>query len=85
MEQVESKQLLDYASQTSSLVHLYEQIEECDKVLSTMSDMLMGYQTTLGKISEEIQVLQDQSQSLALKLKNRQVKIRVFFGKKSLF
>lgn len=63
------------ASQTHALVQLHSHIESYDQVLSQMSGMLTGYQDTLGKISREIQLLQDQSQSQSLKLKNRQVRM----------
>jgi hypothetical protein len=60
-------------SQSQAFVDLHQKIETYDQVLCTMAQMLTGYQVTLGKISEEIQVLQDQSQLMGLKLKNRQV------------
>ena len=38
-----------------------------------MEEMLSKFQTDLGSISSEIQYLQDQSHSMSIKLKNRQV------------
>ena len=68
-------------AQSQDFVNLHQKIESYDQVLSTMADMLTGYQVTLGKISEEIQVLQDQSQLMGLKLKNRQVGVLLMRSK----
>jgi len=38
-----------------------------------MEEMLSKFQNDLGSISSEIQILQDQSHSMSIKLKNRQV------------
>ena len=42
-----------------------------------MEGMLSKFQNDLGSISSEIQSLQDQSHSMSIKLKNRQVQCRV--------
>jgi hypothetical protein len=67
------------AAQTHSLVQLNNQIQSSDEVLSMMVNMLTGYQTTLSKISEEIQILQDQSQTMTVKLNNRMVYILAYY------
>ena len=41
--------------------------------LQRMEELLSKFQTDLGSISSEIQYLQDQSHSMSIKLKNRQV------------
>lgn len=41
-----------------------------------MEEMLSKFQNDLGSISSEIQILQDQSHSMSIKLKNRQVHVR---------
>lgn len=50
---------------------LHEQMEDCDAVLARMQEMLLGFQTDLGGISEEIKHLQDESLSMNIRLKNR--------------
>ena len=47
------------------------QISSCDHILATMEDMLGKFQADLGNISTEIRALQEQSQSMSVKLKNR--------------
>lgn len=47
------------------------QISSCDKILATMEDMLGKFQADLGNISTEIRTLQEQSQTMSVKLKNR--------------
>lgn len=42
-----------------------------------METMLRGFQSDLGSISDEIQVLQNQSVSMSTKIRNR--KVRCFF------
>ncbi|KAL1919768.1 uncharacterized protein VTP21DRAFT_1699 [Calcarisporiella thermophila] len=61
----------DYVRQTENFVLLHQQIESCDSILETMENMLSTFQSDLGKISAEIQTLQDRSSSMAIKLKNR--------------
>jgi len=47
------------------------QIETCDGILAGMEEMLGRFQGDLGNISTEIRSLQEQSQSMSVKLKNR--------------
>lgn len=47
------------------------QIETCDGILASMEEMLGRFQGDLGNISTEIRSLQEQSQSMSVKLKNR--------------
>lgn len=47
------------------------QISSCDNILATMEDMLGKFQADLGNISTEIRALQEQSQTMSVKLKNR--------------
>ena len=53
------------------VIDLHKQMQECDAVLARMQDMLLGFQTDLGGISEEIKHLQDESLTMSIKLKNR--------------
>jgi hypothetical protein len=54
------------------MVKLHNQVETCDKTLEVIEDMLDGFQKNLCSISSEIQLLQQQSVSMNIKLKNRQ-------------
>lgn len=47
------------------------QISSCDTILASMEEMLGKFQGDLGNISTEIRALQEQSQSMSVKLKNR--------------
>ena len=47
------------------------QISSCDDILATMEDMLGKFQSDLGNISSEIRALQEQSQSMSVRLRNR--------------
>jgi hypothetical protein len=61
----------DY-NETSNLTELHNQILSCDSVLANMSDLLGGFREDLGKISNEIKHLQEESYSMNNQLKNRQ-------------
>lgn len=47
------------------------QISSCDAILATMEEMLGKFQADLGSISSEIRALQEQSQSMSVRLRNR--------------
>ncbi|RIA99439.1 Sac2-like protein, partial [Glomus cerebriforme] len=68
---IEKEHEVDYISQAKNFVELHNQIQSCDQVLATMENMLSVFQMDLGKISSEIQTLQDKSFSMNIKLKNR--------------
>eukprot|EP01103_Thecamoeba_quadrilineata_P012297 TRINITY_DN3136_c0_g1_i1.p1 TRINITY_DN3136_c0_g1~~TRINITY_DN3136_c0_g1_i1.p1 ORF type:complete len:327 (+),score=51.38 TRINITY_DN3136_c0_g1_i1:29-1009(+) len=73
LKQVEQESINDYTRESSNLVFLHQQIESCDSILETMQNLLTGFQSDLGNISEEIKYLQDQSTSLSIKIRNRQM------------
>ena len=50
---------------------LRAQISSCDTILGTMEEMLGKFQSDLGNISTEIRALQEQSQSMSVRLRNR--------------
>jgi hypothetical protein len=58
-------------NQSQALADLHAQIESCDIILGNMENLLSGFQADLGNISSEIQVLQEQSISMKVKLENR--------------
>lgn len=47
------------------------QITSCDNILAKMEEMLGKFQSDLGNISSEIRALQEQSQSMSVRLRNR--------------
>jgi hypothetical protein len=52
-------------------IMLVSQITSCDKILANMEEMLGKFQSDLGNISSEIRALQEQSQSMSIRLRNR--------------
>ena len=54
-----------------SIFWLLPHISSCDTILASMEEMLGKFQGDLGNISTDIRALQEQSQSMIVKLKNR--------------
>ncbi|GAB4822229.1 hypothetical protein N2152v2_009275 [Parachlorella kessleri] len=73
LRQAELESIQDYISESDNLQALHSQIKECDDILAAMEGMLGRFQGDLGNISSEIRTLQEQSQSMSVKLKNRKV------------
>lgn len=71
LRQAEVDSIDDYISETDNLVQLHEQIRACDGILATMEELLGKFQSDLGSISSEIRSLQEHSQSMSIKLRNR--------------
>ncbi|CAL5229904.1 g13324 [Coccomyxa viridis] len=71
LRQAELESIQDYLSESDNLVTLHQQISSCDAILATMEDMLGKFQSDLGNISNEIRALQEQSQSMSVRLRNR--------------
>ena len=63
--------LIDY-KEAHNMVQLHNQIRKCDSTLEVIENMLDGFQKNLCSISSEIQLLQQQSVNMNIKLKNRQ-------------
>ena len=58
-------------SKTGISIAVRLQIQTCDNILASMEDMLGRFQGNLGNISSEIRTLQEQSQGMSVKLRNR--------------
>ncbi|KAK9838884.1 hypothetical protein WJX74_005159 [Apatococcus lobatus] len=71
LRSAELESIQDYIAESDNLVALHGQISSCDTILASMEDMLGKFQGDLGNISTEIRALQEQSQSMSVKLKNR--------------
>ncbi|XP_058792719.1 vacuolar protein sorting-associated protein 52 homolog isoform X2 [Phymastichus coffea] len=72
LEEVENKSIQDYIKEAENIAGLYNQITSCDDILQQMESMLLGFQSDLGSISEEILSLQQKSISMSQQLNNRQ-------------
>ncbi|KAJ8328797.1 Vacuolar protein sorting-associated protein 52 [Batrachochytrium dendrobatidis] len=68
---VQDAHVLDYIRQVHSLIDLHGQIKECDLLLGNMETLLRGNQMHLGQINDEISVMQEQSRSMTIRLRNR--------------
>ena len=71
LQSVEMESIKDYVAESDNMLELHAQIQSCDGILGDMESLLSGFKTELGKISTEIRSLQDQSQSMGIKLRNR--------------
>lgn len=71
LRSAELESIQDYIAESDNLVALHGQISSCDTILASMEEMLGKFQGDLGNISTEIRALQEQSQSMSVKLKNR--------------
>ncbi|ORZ29767.1 Sac2 family-domain-containing protein [Catenaria anguillulae PL171] len=69
---VEDALVQDYISKVPELQSLQSNIDACDSFLNSMTELLRGFQTDLGAVSQEIATLQSRSQVLKLGHTNRQ-------------
>jgi hypothetical protein len=67
----ERHSVLDYAREADSIAALHFRLADCDAVLDSMESLLSGFQDHLGAISGEIRTLQEDSQSMSVRVKNR--------------
>ncbi|CAF0734135.1 unnamed protein product [Brachionus calyciflorus] len=72
LSELEKKSIKDYYKEAGSIIKLHSQVKSCDEILETIESMLDGFQKNLSSISSEIQILQQQSVTMNIKLKNRQ-------------
>ncbi|KAJ3070045.1 hypothetical protein HDU98_006918 [Podochytrium sp. JEL0797] len=68
---IQTAHILDYVAKQPEFSSLETQISECDNMLGNMVGLLEGFQVDLNKISAEIRDLQERSNDMNLKLKNR--------------
>jgi len=61
----------DYIAESDNLIALHGEIEQCDNVLEAIEGLLGKYASDLATISTDIRALQQQSQTMNKKLKNR--------------
>ncbi|RWS07403.1 vacuolar protein sorting-associated protein 52-like protein, partial [Dinothrombium tinctorium] len=73
LKAVENACVADYINESSNIACLHSQISECDSILERLENMLCTFQADLGNICQEILSLQEQSVSLNIRLKNKQL------------
>jgi len=84
LSQLEADCISIYQDHSSSISALHSEIEACDVVLSSLQEMLLGFQADLGGLSNDIRTLQDQSHALETQLRNRKLTekgLRLFLEK----
>jgi len=60
-----------YRSNSQTISSLHVEMDECDSVLASLQEMLLGFQADLGGLSGDIKALQEQSRTLGVQLRNR--------------
>ena len=60
-----------YRQNNDLIKNLRTDMDECDLILASLQEMLLGFQADLGGLSGDIKSLQEQSQTLGCKLQNR--------------
>ncbi|KAK8207067.1 Sac2 family protein [Phyllosticta capitalensis] len=63
----------EYGKAKDKFEDLHRSVSACDEVLKSVEMYLQGFQSDLGAVSAEIQILQDRSSSLTTRLENRKV------------
>ncbi|KNC96426.1 uncharacterized protein SPPG_08323 [Spizellomyces punctatus DAOM BR117] len=71
LEILEQEHILNYVTNSQPFVDLHQQIHACDDILQKMETLMSGFHSDLGTVSAEIEILQEQSHSMSIKLKNR--------------
>lgn len=73
LKEAEAASIAQYIDNKQQVLDLHGQINDCDAVLLRMQEMLVGFQSDLSGISEEIRYLQEESFSMNIRLKNRRI------------
>mmetsp|Transcript_27317 Transcript_27317/g.41118 ORF Transcript_27317/g.41118 Transcript_27317/m.41118 type:complete len:817 (+) Transcript_27317:132-2582(+) len=60
-----------YKQNSNTIASLREDMTECDTILASLQEMLLGFQADLGGLSGDIRSLQQESQTLGIQLTNR--------------
>ena len=71
MRDVEEALLHDILRDSSSIISLYTETQECERILIDMDSTLSGFAESLRGVSDEIRQLQDKSEELSNLLKSR--------------
>ncbi len=60
-----------YKQNSNTIAALRQDMTECDTILASLQEMLLGFQADLGGLSGDIRSLQQESQTLGIQLTNR--------------
>jgi hypothetical protein len=60
-----------YKQNSNTIASLRTDMTECDTILASLQEMLLGFQADLGGLSGDIRSLQQESQTLGIQLTNR--------------
>jgi hypothetical protein len=71
LQTVEAECISIYYTKTEEIASLKKEIETCDSVLASLQEMLLGFQADLSGLSSDIRLLQEQSHTLEVQLRNR--------------
>lgn len=63
--------LQEVTRDSSSILSLYKETQECERILCDMDATLSGFADSLRGVSDEIRQLQDKSEELSIQLKSR--------------
>lgn len=69
-----------YRQNSNIIKELRQDLEDCDLILASLQEMLLGFSADLGGLSGDIKALQTESQSLGCKLVNRKNALNMFRG-----
>ena len=73
LRSIESDLVRDYLKESPKIANLHEEITGCDKILERLEGILCTFQADLGNICQEILNLQEESVSLSIRLKHKQI------------
>jgi hypothetical protein len=71
LRELETECIQKYRSKAGDITSLQNDLQGCQTVLSSLNEMLLGFQADLGGLSGEIQQLQVKSRALDVQLRNR--------------
>ena len=71
LRSLEEVLLQEVISDSSSLLRLYTETQECERIVGEMESTLTGFADSLRGVSDEIRQLQDKSEELSNQLKSR--------------
>lgn len=67
-----------YRDNSDTIHELSQSLEDCDLILRSLQEMLLGFSADLGGLSSDIKALQTESQSLGCQLSNRKQAVDFF-------
>lgn len=71
LHELETECIHQYRDKAAEISTLKTNLHECQTVLASLNEMLLGFQADLGGLSGEIRQLQEKSRALDVQLRNR--------------